>query len=109
MQLDEPRPAKHARQACGPARQLAAHATTAAPHAIFLYQGQSPEIATFGPKLAALAKRITGEVCFGTSHLNGPPSTRQVTSSTFFFRYGSTLNRSFRRGGALFRALTTAG
>lgn len=66
MQLDEPRPAKHAMQASGPARQLAAHANTAAPHATFLYQGQSPEIATFGPKVAVLAKRVTGEVCFGT-------------------------------------------
>src|SRR5215208_2404585 len=32
-----------------------------------------------------------------------PPLTRQVTSSTFFFRYGSTLNRSPRRGDALSR------
>jgi len=105
MQLDEPRPAKHAMQASGPARQLAAHATTAAPQAIFLYQGQSPEIATLGPKLAALARRITGEVCFGT-RIERRPLIRQVTSSTFFFRYGSTLNRS---QGRAFRALTSAG
>ena len=67
MQLDEPRPAKHAMQASGPARQLAAHATTAAPQAIFLYQGQSPEIA-FGAEARGAGQADHWGSLFWDSH-----------------------------------------
>ena len=73
MQLDEPRPAKHAMQASGPARQLAAHANTAAPHPTLeritalstAHRLLDPADPAGGFDVGAFVKDLAGEVAAG--------------------------------------------
>ena len=108
MQLDEPRPAKHARQACGPARQLAAHATTAAPHAIFLYQGQSPRSRPSGRSSRRWLSGSLGKSASGLAFER--PSFDQagyIFNVLLPLRFNLKSQLPARRRA--FRALTTAG